>query len=180
MINDASLGNILRQYKSDSITEEEAIKLEEEGKNNFLVLPPSKTKEQIIRALKFSVNSLEQKLSNVLISENNLRQEIQKLKKENNYYYEFYKLNKSSNYNNTKDNDNYNINTHKAHNNKKNPFNNFKRDIKNQHLKHNTKDNFFNKSKEIILINDSHNNNILGNDHKRNNSENDNRTCQVA
>jgi hypothetical protein len=134
------------------------------------------TKEQIIRALKFSVNSLEQKLSNVLISENNLRQEIQKLKKENNYYYEFYKLNKSSNYNNTKDNDNYNINTHKAHNNKKNPFNNFKRDIKNQHLKHNTKDNFFNKSKEIILINDSHNNNILGNDHKRNNSENDNQS----
>ena len=31
------------------LTEEEAIKLEEEGKNNFLVLPPSKTKEQIIK-----------------------------------------------------------------------------------------------------------------------------------
>lgn len=31
------------------LTEEEAIKLEEEGKNNFLVFPPSKTKEQIIK-----------------------------------------------------------------------------------------------------------------------------------
>ena len=134
------------------------------------------TKEQIIRALKFSVNSLEQKLSNVLMSENNLRQEIQKLKKENNYYYEFYKLNKSSNNNNTQDNDNYNINTHKVHNSKKNQFNNFKQNIKNQHLKHNTKDNFFNKSKEITLVNDSRKNNILGNDHKRNNSENDNQS----
>lgn len=31
------------------LTEEEAVKLEEEGKNNFLVFPPSKTKEQIIK-----------------------------------------------------------------------------------------------------------------------------------
>ena len=31
------------------LTEEEAIKLKKEGKNNFLVLPPSKTKEQIIK-----------------------------------------------------------------------------------------------------------------------------------
>lgn len=31
------------------LTEEEAVKLEEDGKNNFLVFPPSKTKEQIIK-----------------------------------------------------------------------------------------------------------------------------------
>ncbi len=31
------------------LSEEEAVKLEEEGKNNFLVFPPSKTKEQIIK-----------------------------------------------------------------------------------------------------------------------------------
>ena len=155
------------------------------------------TKEQIIRALKFSVNSLEQKLSNVLISENNLRQEIQRLKKENNYYYDFYKSSKSSNNNNYNNNtynnntynnkhynnnnfSNYNINTHSTLNNKRNPFNksqtinDLKQNLKNQHLKHKTKDNFFNKSKEIILLNDSRNNNLLGNDHKRNNSENDN------
>jgi len=49
------------------------------------------TKEQIIQTLKNSVSSLEKKLSNVLISENNLRQEIQKLQKEKNFYYEYYK-----------------------------------------------------------------------------------------
>ena len=119
------------------------------------------TKEQIIRALKFSLNSLEKKLSNVLLSENNLRQEIQKLKKEKDFYYEYYKSSKTSN------------------NNKNNPFNKSQtiNDLKqnnNQHLKHNTKDNFFNNSKGVILLNDSQNNNILGNDHKRNNSENDN------
>ncbi len=31
------------------LTEEEAVKLEEEGKNNFLVLPPSKSKKQIVK-----------------------------------------------------------------------------------------------------------------------------------
>ena len=36
------------------LTEEEAIKLEEEGKNNFLVFPPSKTKEQIIKEKVFT------------------------------------------------------------------------------------------------------------------------------
>ena len=36
------------------LTEEEAVKLEEEGKNNFLVLPPSKTKEQIIKENTFT------------------------------------------------------------------------------------------------------------------------------
>ena len=49
------------------------------------------TKEKIIQTLKNSVSSLEKKLSNVLLSENNLRQEIQKLQKEKNFYYEYYK-----------------------------------------------------------------------------------------
>ena len=36
------------------LTEEEAVKLEEEGKNNFLVLPPSKTTKQIIHENTFT------------------------------------------------------------------------------------------------------------------------------
>ena len=102
------------------------------------------TKEQIIQTLKYSVSSLEKKLSNVLISENNLRQEIQKLKKEKSFYYEYYK----SNINNNKKNENINksqiINDLK-HNN-------------NLHSKHNTRDNFFTHTKHIILLNDIQNN----------------------
>ena len=125
------------------------------------------TKEQIIQALKYSVTSLEKKLSNVLISENNLRQDIQKLKKEKDFYYEYYKLNISSS--NKKNNKNKkNINKFQTINDlKKSTMNN------NQHLKHNTKDNFFPDSKDIIILGDIKNNNILINDHKRNNSEND-------
>ena len=122
------------------------------------------TKEQIIQTLKYSVGSLEKKLSNVLISENNLRQEIQKLKKEKDYYYEYYKNNiniyKSQNLKDNKQKNNY-INNININNNT------------NQHSKHNTKDNFFkNNNQNIILLNDLPNNNIF-NDHKRNNSEND-------
>ena len=42
MINDASLGIILRQYKSDSITEEEAIRLIEDltNRNNYIPIFP--------------------------------------------------------------------------------------------------------------------------------------------
>ena len=36
------------------LTEEEAVKLEEEGKDNFLVFPPSKTKEQIVKENTFT------------------------------------------------------------------------------------------------------------------------------
>ncbi len=36
------------------LTEEEAVKLEEDGKNNFLVFPPSKTKEQIVKENTFT------------------------------------------------------------------------------------------------------------------------------
>ena len=36
------------------LTEEEAVKLEEEGKNNFLVLPPTKTTKQIIHENTFT------------------------------------------------------------------------------------------------------------------------------
>ena len=126
------------------------------------------TKEQLIQTLKYSVSSLEKKLSNVLISENNLRQEIQKLKKEKDFYYEYYK---SSIMPNTNNKINNYINKSQTINdiNKKNNNNN-------QHSKHNTKDNFFTNSKHIILLNDiqsNNNNNIFINDHKRNNSEND-------
>lgn len=43
MINDTSLGIILRQYKSDSITEEEAIRLIEDltNTNNYIPIFPS-------------------------------------------------------------------------------------------------------------------------------------------
>ena len=120
------------------------------------------TKEQLIQTLKYSVSSLEKKLSNVLISENNLRQEIQNLQKERNFYYEYYKSNNKIN----QINKSQTINDLKQ--NHKNSNNN------NQHSKHNTKDNFFTDSKDIILLNDiQNNNNVLINEHKRNNSEDD-------
>ena len=125
------------------------------------------TKEQIIKTLKYSVSSLEKKLSNVLISENNLRQELQKLKKEKDYYYDYYKNNvniTASKVQNIKDiKQNNNINS--KNNNNINSSNN-------QHLKHNTKDIFFNNNQNIILLNDMPNTNLFD-DHKRNNSEND-------
>ena len=129
------------------------------------------TKEQIIQTLKYSVNSLEKKLSNVLISENNLRQEIQKLKKEKDFYYEYYKTNTSSSNQTIMNKNKKNIN----HINKSQTINDLKKlNVGNdQNLKHNTKDNFFQNSKDIIILGDIKNNNILINDHKRNNSEND-------
>ena len=119
------------------------------------------TKEQIIKTLKYSVSSLEKKLSNVLISENNLRQEIQKLKKEKDYYYDYYKNNVNISANKV-----HNIKDLKQNNNINNKNNN------NQHLKHNTKDIFFNNNQNIIFLNDMPNTSVFD-DHKRNNSEND-------
>ena len=94
------------------------------------------TKEQIIQTLKSSVSSLERKLSNVLISENNLRQEIQKLQKEKNFYYEYYKTCISSMNNN-------NNSTINATSNKSVSINDLKQNNKNttkKYIKHNTKD----------------------------------------
>ena len=123
------------------------------------------TKEQIIQTLKSSVNSLEKKLSNVLVSENNLRQEIQKLQKEKNFYYEYYKTCISSMNNN-------NNSTINATSNKSISINDLKQNNNNaikKYIKHNTKDYFFRNSRDIILLNDY----SSINDHKRNNSEND-------
>jgi len=123
------------------------------------------TKEQIIQTLKNSVSSLEKKLSNVLISENNLRQEIQKLQKEKNFYYEYYKTCISSMNNN-------NNSTINAISNKSISINDLKQNNNNttkKYIKHNTKDYFFRNSRDIILLNDY----SSINDHKRNNSEND-------
>ena len=47
-------------------------------------------KEQIIKTLKFSVSSLEKQLSNVLKSENLLRQENKKLEEEKKFYLDYY------------------------------------------------------------------------------------------
>ena len=124
------------------------------------------TKEQIIKTLKYSVSSLEKKLSNVLISENNLRQEIQKIKKEKDYYYEYYKNNSNIN-----DNKPQNLKDLKQ-NNINNNINISNNNSNNQHLKHNTKDNFFKENQNIILLSDMPNTNVFNN-HKRNNSEND-------
>ena len=123
------------------------------------------TKEQLIQTLKYSVSSLEKKLSNILISENNLRKEMQKLKKEKDYYYEYYKSNTSAN------NKNSNNQINKSQN-----INDLKQNyIANNQQMNNTKDNFFKNSKDIIILGEiQNNNNILKNDHKRNNSENDN------
>jgi hypothetical protein len=97
------------------------------------------TKEQIIQALKNSVSSLEKRLSNVIVSENNLRQEIQKLQKEKNFYYEYYKTYISSISNN-------NNSTINALSNKSIPINDLKQNNNNKikkYIKHNTKDYFF-------------------------------------
>ena len=128
------------------------------------------TKEQIIQTLKYSVSSLEKKLSNVLLSENNLRQEIQKLKKEKDYYYEYYKAHIISNNKNNLDNKNKgknNINKSQTINDLQKNNNN------NENSKYNTKDNFFTNTKDIILLNEANNLNLSSNEHKRNNSEND-------
>ena len=125
------------------------------------------TKEQIIKTLKYSVSSLEKKLSNVLISENNLRQEIQKIKKEKDYYYDYYKNNVNLNANKIQ-----NIKDIKQNNNTNNNNTNGNSNSNNQHLKHNTKDIFFNNNQNTILLNDRPKTSAF-NDHKRNNSEND-------
>ena len=57
------------------------------------------TKEQIIQTLKYANKTLEKKLSNLLESENVLRQQNTKLLKEKNFYYEYYINN---NFNNNK------------------------------------------------------------------------------
>ena len=56
-------------------------------KNDF------ETKESIIKALKNSLSILEQKLSKVILSENKIKQESEKLKKELSYYKELYQKN---------------------------------------------------------------------------------------
>ena len=130
------------------------------------------TKEQIIQTLKYSVSSLEKKLSNVLLSENNLRQEIQKLKKEKDYYYEYYKANIA--FNNKKIQNNKNKGKNSINNiNKSQTINNLQSNNNGKNSKYNTKDHFFTSSKDIILLNDASNLNLSSNEHKRNNSEND-------
>ena len=56
-------------------------------KNDF------ETKESIIKALKNSLSILEKKLSKVILSENKIKQESEKLKKELSYYKELYQKN---------------------------------------------------------------------------------------
>ena len=57
-------------------------------KNDF------ETKESIIQSLKYSLSLVEKKLSKVILSENKIREESEKLKKELNYYKELYQQNK--------------------------------------------------------------------------------------
>ena len=56
-------------------------------KNDF------ETKESIIQSLKYSLSLVEKKLSKVILSENKIKQESEKLKKELNYYKELYQEN---------------------------------------------------------------------------------------
>ena len=128
------------------------------------------TKDNIIKALQYSNNTLEKKINNLIVSESNLKQENMRLIKEN----LFYKNNNSSNsnINNNNSNINNNNNSHtKILNsndkkkiyyvndkvkNKKELFNNKK------YIKNNFKNNFHNK-----INNDSNNNgnntNIINN-----------------
>ena len=56
-------------------------------KNDF------ETKESIIQSLKYSLSLVEKKLSKVILSENKIKQESEKLKKELSYYKELYQKN---------------------------------------------------------------------------------------
>ena len=40
------------------LTEEEAVKLEEEGKNNFLVFPPSRQKNRLLKKMSLLILTL--------------------------------------------------------------------------------------------------------------------------
>ena len=56
------------------------------------------TKEQIIQTLKYANKALEKRLSNLLESENILRQQNAKLLEEKNFYYDYYTKNNYNNY----------------------------------------------------------------------------------
>ena len=125
------------------------------------------TKDNIIKALQYSNNTLEKKISNLILSESNLKQENMRLIKEN----MFYKNNNSSNSNINNNNQNKIMNSNdkkkvyflndKAKTKTKNDTFNNKRYIK-SNLKYN-----FNKTN-----NDTNVNNTITNNNNSNNNNN--------
>ena len=109
------------------------------------------TKEHIIKALQYSNNTLEKKISNLILSENNLKQENMRLIKEN----MFYKNNNS--------NTNINNNTHSNvlnSNDKKKLYINDKIKTKNDLYKNNKryiKNNYYNNITNDTNINNTNN-----------------------
>lgn len=129
------------------------------------------TKDNIIKALQYSNNSLEKKISNLILSESNLKQENMRLIKEN----MLYKNNNGSNSNINNNNQNKILN---SNNKKKVYFLNDKEKTKNdtlnnkRYIKSNLKYNF-NKTN-----NDTNPNNTITNNKNTNNNNNTN--CNIS
>lgn len=171
------LNVIILGMKKDEQSEDKMASFMEKRKVDF------EMKEHIIKALKYSNNTLEKKISNLILSESNLKQENLRLIKEN----MFYKNNNSSNTNinnknknksillNPNENKRFNISNDKNKKKKNVEFefnhSNFKKNnskiIKN---KSNTNNNSISNNNKIIKINKEYNHKIPKNN--ENNSKN--------
>ena len=171
------LNVIILGMKKDEQSKEKMASFMEKRKVDF------EMKEHIIKALKYSNNTLEKKISNLILSESNLKQENLRLIKEN----MFYKNNNSSNTNinnknknknillNQNDNTRFNISNDKNKNKKNVEFefnhSNFKKNnSKITKNKSNTNNNSISNNNKIIKINKENNHKILKNN--ENNSKN--------
>ena len=171
------LNVIILGMKKDEQSEDKMASFMEKRKVDF------EMKEHIIKALKYSNNTLEKKISNLILSESNLKQENLRLIKEN----MFYKNNNSSNTNinnknknksillNQNDNTRFNISNDKNKNKKNVEFefnhSNFKKNnSKITKNKSNTNNNSISNNNKIIKINKENNYKITKNN--ENNSKN--------
>ena len=171
------LNVIILEMKKDEKSDDKMAYFMEKRKVDFVM------KEHIIKALKYSNNTLEKKISNLILSESNLKQEILRLIKEN----MFYKNNNSSNKNinnknknktillNQNDNTRFNISNDKNKNKKNIEFefnhSNYKKEnSKVAKNKSNIINNSISNNNKIIKINKESNHIIPKNN--ENNSKN--------
>ena len=171
------LNVIILEMKKDEKSDDKMASFMEKRKVDFVM------KEHIIKALKYSNNTLEKKISNLILSESNLKQEILRLIKEN----MFYKNNNSSNKNinnknknktillNQNDNTRFNISNDKNKNKKNIEFefnhSNYKKEnSKVAKNKSNIINNSISNNNKIIKINKESNHIIPKNN--ENNSKN--------
>lgn len=151
------LNVIILGLKKDEQSEKKMASFIEKREMDF------ETKKNIINALRFSNNTLEKKINNLILSENNLKQENLRLIQEN----QFYKNNNSSNTNiNNISNPNekgigFNNHKHEKNKNKTDLFSN-KKIIKNNsnYIINTKKSNYYNNYKNNNSINISNNNKV--------------------